>query len=352
MAGNASGGFDSLDAAALDVRAPTFGGREPGFGGLDDGVVAASAKNLFSGVVSMRQCACVLRSYRSLRIIAPDGSVFLPKGDKVVELVRSERYNGGCGFFSPPPPCPMAITVVCPGCMKRFQVGDRFAGQKGPCPNCNTVINIPKAEVKVHAPDDFAQGGKTAKGRSLLKPIERINADFDPMRAAWITGGTLGVVFLAWLIGRTGLSVGVRDVIGFIGLLLIGFPLALFGYYVTRDREELFVLTGMDLYQKAAICAGAYAVLWIFFETLVWYTSANAGDNTVFLWIYFAVTVAFAMFAAHAIFDISSGQAMFHALVFFVSVLLLRGLMDLGWLWESSPGQSNTETPWAMLFAA
>ena len=227
----------------------------------------------------------------------------------------------------------MAITVVCPGCMKRFQVGDRFAGQKGPCPNCNTIINIPKAEVKVHAPDDFAQGGKTTQGRLLLKPIERINADFDPIRAAWVTGGALGVVFLAWLIGRMGLSVGVLDLIGSVGLFLIGFPLAFFGYYVTRDREELFVLTGRDLYQKVAICAAAYAVLWIFFETLVWYTSANVGDNTIFLWVYFAVTITFAMFVAHAVFDINTGQAPLHALIYFVPIILLRGIMGLGWLW-------------------
>jgi len=241
----------------------------------------------------------------------------------------------------------MAITVVCPGCMKRFQVGDRFAGQKGPCPNCNTVISIPKAEVKIHAPDDFAQGGKTAKGRSILKPIERINMDFDPMQASLATGGTLVVVLLAWLIGYMVTSIGGRDLIGVAGLFLIGFPLALFGYYVMRDREELFIITGMDLYQKAAICAAAYAFLWIFFEMLVWYTNANVGNSTVFLWVYFAVVVAFAMLVAHAVFDVNTGQATLHALIYFVPVILLRGLMKLGWLWEvSEPVRRGGPTPW------
>jgi len=226
----------------------------------------------------------------------------------------------------------MSINVVCPGCLKRFQVGDRYAGQKGPCPNCNTIINIPKAEVKIHAPDEFAQGGKTAQGKSILKPIARIDMDFNPTRAVLVTGGTLVVVLLAWLLGRMELSVGTRDLIGIVGLFLIGFPLSLFGYYVMRDREELFVLTGEELNKKAAICAAAYAGLWILYEAFSWYMSADI----IFVWVYFAVAVAFAMFVAHVVFDVNPGQATLHALIFYVPVLFLRGIMGLGWLWVES----------------
>ena len=251
-------------------------------------------------------------------------------------LTLSQRERGwwaSCLYAS------MSINVVCPGCMKRFQVGDRFAGQKGPCPNCNTIINIPKAEVKIHTPDEFAQGGKTSQGKLLLKPIARIDVNFNPTRAVWVAGGALVVVLLAWLLGRMELSVGTRDLIGGIGLLLIGFPLSLFGYYVMRDREELFILTGEELNKKTAICAAAYAVLWILYETFAWYMSADL----LFIWVYFAVAVAFSMFITHVVFDVNLGQATLHALIFYVSVVFLRGMMGLGWLWIAyESGRRNT----------
>ena len=238
----------------------------------------------------------------------------------------------------------MPINVVCPGCLKRFQVGDRFAGMNGPCPNCKTVITIPKAEVKIHTPEDFAQGGKTVKGKLILKPIERINVDFDPTRGAVAMGGMLAVVLLASLLGRMELSMGTLDLIGIVGLFLVGFPLSLFGYYVIRDRNEIFILTGMELYQKAAICAASYAALWILYETFAWYMNADF----VFIWVYFAFAVGFAMFISHVVFDVSTGQATLHALLFFVSAMLLRGMMGLGWLWiVAEPIRRNgPPSPW------
>ena len=37
----------------------------------------------------------------------------------------------------------MAINVQCSGCLKRFDVSDKFAGSVGLCPNCKTRIAIP-----------------------------------------------------------------------------------------------------------------------------------------------------------------------------------------------------------------
>ncbi|QGJ72324.1 Hypothetical protein PBC10988_40420 [Planctomycetales bacterium 10988] len=39
----------------------------------------------------------------------------------------------------------MAIRVVCDSCRSRFEVDDRHAGKKGPCPKCGKVIQIPTA---------------------------------------------------------------------------------------------------------------------------------------------------------------------------------------------------------------
>ena len=62
----------------------------------------------------------------------------------------------------------MSIIVVCPGCLKSFKVSDKFAGKKGPCPNCKRTLQVPtkEQEVQVHAPEAFAGGGKNASGNS------------------------------------------------------------------------------------------------------------------------------------------------------------------------------------------
>jgi hypothetical protein len=47
--------------------------------------------------------------------------------------------------------------------MTSFEVDDRFAGKKGPCPKCGHIIEIPKEKLVIHAPDDITDGGKTRK---------------------------------------------------------------------------------------------------------------------------------------------------------------------------------------------
>ncbi len=236
----------------------------------------------------------------------------------------------------------MAINVICPGCMKRFKVSDRFAGQKGPCPNCNTVINIPKASVKIHGADDFESGGRSATGKLLLKPISRLVEDFNPVHAGIAVAGVAFVFLLATLLGRLTLSMGTRDVLGVLGLIAIAFPISFFGYQVLRNREELFVMTGLDLYKMAGMAAGIYVILWFLFEVILWYTGASEWS----VWIYFIPVACLGMLAAHAILDINVGNAMLHHLIFAVSVIFLRGLMGLGWLWQATdPIRQSTIGP-------
>lgn len=223
----------------------------------------------------------------------------------------------------------MAINVVCPGCLKRFKVSDRFAGMKGPCPNCNTIIDIPKAAVKIHGGEDFDQGGRTITGKLILKPIDRLDMDFSPTQAALICAGVLTVLLVAMMLGSMKLDIVVRDWIGCIGLFLIAFPLSLFGYQLLRDPEELFMLTGVDLLRKTAVAGAVYAVLWMLFETVAWYLNADL----VFIWIYFAVFACMAMLATHAMLDINLGNAMLHFLIFAFVVIVLRWAIGLGWLW-------------------
>jgi hypothetical protein len=235
----------------------------------------------------------------------------------------------------------MAINVVCPGCLKRFQVNDRFAGAKGPCPNCNTVINIPKAAVKIHGAEEFEQGGKTATGKLILKPISRLNMDFDPVYAGFCAIIVLAVYGLTLFFGSLITSVAVRDFIGGVGVFLLAFPLSLFGYQVLRDREQLFMLTGYDLYKKTAISAIIYAVLWILFETFIWQISADV----IFTWIYFAAFACVAMLVTHAVLDINVGSSLLHYLIFSITILILRGTLGLGWLWIATETLRKSSAP-------
>ena len=61
----------------------------------------------------------------------------------------------------------MSIPVICRGCHARFKVSDKFAGKSGACPKCKATINVPtkEEEVKVHAPAEFAAGGRGRGGR-------------------------------------------------------------------------------------------------------------------------------------------------------------------------------------------
>ena len=67
----------------------------------------------------------------------------------------------------------MPIQVTCPGCLKRFQVNEKFAGKTGPCPSCSKQITIPSKadEVVIHSPAEA--GPKDSKGRPVFQPLRR-----------------------------------------------------------------------------------------------------------------------------------------------------------------------------------
>ena len=151
----------------------------------------------------------------------------------------------------------MAILVVCPGCKKSFNVDDKFAGKTGPCPNCKTKITIPekKAEVKIHAPDEFSGGGKGVTGKLLLKPIARQETRIKPVMAAVIGGAVVAAIAWALVVRFVAAEAGtLRYLLSGVGLLLVSPPLAVAAYTFLRD-DELEAYRGMQLYIRAAVCA-------------------------------------------------------------------------------------------------
>src|SRR5687767_12012160 len=137
----------------------------------------------------------------------------------------------------------MPISVVCTGCKKRFSVSEKFAGQKGPCPQCKTIIQIPtKAdEVVIHAPE--GAGPKDSKGGAVIKPILREETRFNPKIAIGIGVAVIAIFIAAWVIGSSypaPTKGGPRNVPLFwkaIAALALGPTLAFSAYSFLRNDE-------------------------------------------------------------------------------------------------------------------
>ena len=111
----------------------------------------------------------------------------------------------------------MAIDVICPGCHKRFQVSDQYAGQKGPCPGCKTIIEIPKLEdvVVVHERETTASG-TPAKLNSIRR--QRTTVGKSELLCAF---GALVAGLLFTVLARFGLT-ETHPHPGFLTTVLIG----------------------------------------------------------------------------------------------------------------------------------
>ena len=223
----------------------------------------------------------------------------------------------------------MSLHVICPGCLKRFQVSVRFAGMKGPCPNCSTVISIPKESVKLPDTDDTKSGKE--KKRNIARAIPRFDMEFDPVMAGKYALGVLGVLLLVFILGCMPLSDFLRSLIGTLGLCLIAFPLTLFGYQAVRDRELIFAFAGEELYRRTAIAAAGYVILWVILEYFLVATRADV----VVSWLYFTALTGLATVLVIPVLAMRVQDAFLHYCIFGFSAILLRFLLGLGWFWES-----------------
>jgi len=225
----------------------------------------------------------------------------------------------------------MSLHVICPGCLKRFQVSLRFAGMKGPCPNCGTVIDIPKEAVKIHDADGGGSG-KTKNRTVPLCVIPRLDREFDPVLARYYALGVLGVLLLAFVFGCIPMHDGLRSLVGTLGLCLIAFPLALFGYHAVRDQEQLFAFVDEELYRRAGLIAAGYVILWIALEYFLVATRADVFVS----WFYFAAFAGLATLLTIPILALRAHDALLHYCLFGFSVILCRFLIGFGWFWETS----------------
>jgi hypothetical protein len=226
----------------------------------------------------------------------------------------------------------MSIFVVCPGCRKRFEVSEQFAGRTGPCPSCKTQLTIPKAEeqVVVHGPAQ-APPGKTRTGAAAPKPVARTEARFQPITAVAIGAGAL-VVSVVTLAAR-----GVLQeywLLRAVGLLLVSPPLVLGGYAFLRD-DEREPYRGRELYVRAGILATVFAALWAGFGRVE--STFLTGEMWQWLFVAPPLFVVGAL-AALACLDFDFGSGFFLYSFYVAATVLLRWLAGLGWVWNAGIG--------------
>lgn len=225
----------------------------------------------------------------------------------------------------------MAISVLCPGCKKRFQVSDRFAGKTGPCPQCKTPIKIPDRapEVKIHAPEEFESGGRSRTGELIIKPIAHRDARWNPVLAAAIGGAVVATAAVA----HFGAVLFHESLLArIVGLVVVSPPLVIAGYTFLHD-DELEPYSGRSLYLRAAICAAVYALLWGVYGYI-------AGPAVTELWNWFFVAPPFLFvgtLAGYATLDLDFGSAFSQYSFYLLMTVLLRWLAGLGWPWIAPP---------------
>jgi len=220
----------------------------------------------------------------------------------------------------------MPIQVTCPGCMKRFSVAEKFAGQKGPCPKCKQIITIPKKEdeVVIHAPDHSEAGSIGVGGRHVLKTYKRKDAKFQPL----VFTGVVGAVLVALLVALVIRSVGTPEIwLKATAAILLGPLLSWAGYTFLRD-PELEAYFGTPLAIRSIACGLVFALLWVVFVFLG-HQFFGADDLKKGLEIWQMVVLIVPVFAAgtlaaYAAFDLDPGSAFFLCAMYFAITVLLR----------------------------
>lgn len=228
----------------------------------------------------------------------------------------------------------MAIRVICSGCMTSFEVGDQFAGQKGPCPKCGHIIEIPKVQVVVHAPDEVVQDGKTTRVGKETRPIEQNRFEFSTKSLLLSLLGILLVFGAAFGVGLVKSAV-LSGIVGAVAVFGIAFPIARFGYMLIRDADDLEKLEGGELAQKSLFAALVFGGSWIVFELFVAFLGSQ-GLTAALLLIPVAIVGSF---GALIFFDCNFGKALLVYAVFAACAIFGRGLLfqPNGWIWEARP---------------
>ena len=227
----------------------------------------------------------------------------------------------------------MPIHVICTGCHKRFNAPDRFAGKRGPCPHCKTIILVPLLEdqLVIHEPEDTqAKGGD---GRSVLQPLRWEPEGFSRLQIALATAGILFVILIAILLRWTNEDPATfpRGLLA-AGLVLLALPISIGGYLFLRE-EEMGTFSRRAMLIRTGICAIAYCLVWLIYAFLPGFM--DMADSPVIHAAVGTICLLLAGIAPWAAleFDYTNGllHCGFHVVVT-VTLCFIMGIHQLLWI--------------------
>lgn len=222
----------------------------------------------------------------------------------------------------------MKIQVTCPSCLTRFEVDEKFAGKKGPCPKCKAVIQVPEKNdaVVIHSPE--GDGPKDSQGRLVLKPISRQETKVTRKGIFIVAGAVLVALAIALALRFTGESPLALQILG---LVLLAPPLVYAGYSFARD-QELEPYRGREMWLRAAIVSGVLVATWLIYAFIPAYLFEFELASNAEYW-QFGVTILIMLgigtFAAVAAFELETGNGFVVAALYYVVVLILAVIANV-----------------------
>jgi hypothetical protein len=136
------------------------------------------------------------------------------------------------------------------------------------------------------------------------------------------------IALAAWFGGRQGLFENFWSKAG--ALVLLSPVLVVAAYSFLRD-DELEPYRGRELWLRAVICGGVYAVLWGIFGHVL----DRMQPNALYSWgIIVPPFVAVGATAAAFSLDLDFGNAAFHYSFYLLVTTVLRWAAGLGWVWN------------------
>ncbi|TWU40440.1 hypothetical protein [Novipirellula artificiosorum] len=219
----------------------------------------------------------------------------------------------------------MPIQVTCPKCFKRFQVSEKFAGKKGPCPSCKNTITVPdkNEEVVIHEHPDDAP--KDRSGQSVLVPIKRTETDVTRKGLILTIAAVVGVFAIAIAFRMLGGEEGPPDWAKVLGVIALAPPLVWAGYSFVYD-SELEPYRGAELRNRVLIGAALLACVWLVYAFVPSYVleldQAAEMSYTTF-GIFFCIMLGIGAVIAVATFELEFVGGLTLAGLYLLSVVLL-----------------------------
>ncbi|MBA62551.1 MAG: hypothetical protein CMJ76_09325 [Planctomycetaceae bacterium] len=219
----------------------------------------------------------------------------------------------------------MAIDVICTGCHKRFQVSEQFAGQKGPCPGCKTMIEIPNLEdiVVVHE-RETTKTGAPARIDSIKRQKTTVNKSEFILAVAAFSMGLIVALITRFTLSEANQHPGMLLAIS--AGCLLGIGTSLLGYIVLRGQD-----TEIRNDRKTIIKGCLVGVLYTFFWRLQELITSGVltPDGNIILpgVIILVITlVVIASFVPMAVFEFEYTQGLVHVILF-ISALAIYSLI-------------------------